>query len=540
MTRRSRPQKWLISGSSIGFMLAFAACASMPPDVQRAEFQEPPSMERTLAQAAGRTAPNEKVSAVMNWPGEQWWKQFGSPDLDQVMEMASRDNPGLKKAYARLNAAAGVAEVQGARLLPWWDANNRFQTLRYAQHGVVAAYNPALAGVTKTADFLNPLSFRYEFDFWGKNRAIFDAALGEAAAEEAEYAHVWLVLTTAIARAYIRGVSLAHQLALAGEMVKLRRELLQVTQTRFATGLDTSDAVKQASIELENANKREAGTRALLVLHQDLLAQLMGEGPDATQNLFNGKKVRIPPKVPLPAHLPIELLAHRPDLAAAMHRAEAAGEEIHVAKAQFLPSVDLEVATAGFEASVFSSKIADLAKYLFRGGALNYVVAPGIHLPIFEGGRLRGQLAVARSSYDEAVELYNETLLHALQEVADSLANWRETGSILDAHGRLLTSAQGEVDLTHVRLNTGLNDRREVLVSENALLDQQYVLDGLIADHLFAMVDLMQALGGGYTSGINASRPHLAPEEALSGLETMTPAWGLDKLAPSLLALFQN
>jgi len=509
----------------------------MPPDVQRAEFQDPPPMERTLSQAGQKV---EAAAAEKPWPNEQWWRQFGSPDLDQLMEIASQDNPGLKKAYARLNAAQGVSQVEGARLLPWWDANNRFQTLRYAEHGVVAAYNPDLAGVTKTADFLNPLVLRYEFDFWGKNRAAFDAALGEAAAEQAEFAHAWLVLTTAIARAYIRGVALAQQVALAHQMVLLRRELLQVAETRFRTGLDTDDVVKQANIDLETANKKEAGTRALLVLHQDLLAQLIGAGPDSTQNLFTGKRVAIPAKISLPPHLPIELLAHRPDLAAAMHRAESAAQEIHVAKAQFLPSVDMEVATAGFEASVFTSKIGDLAKFLFRGGALNYVIAPGIHLPIFEGGRLRGQLAVARSSYDEAVDLYNETLLHALQEVADGLINWKETGSILDSQGRLLTSARDEVNLTSVRLRTGLNDRREILASQNALLDQQYVLDGLAADHLFAMIDLIQALGGGYSNGIDSSRPHLAPEAALSGLETMTPAWGLDSLASPLLGLFQN
>ncbi|MGH6858183.1 MAG: hypothetical protein ACRECP_11260, partial [Methylocella sp.] len=84
------------------------------------------------------------------------------------------------------------------------------------------------------------------------------------------------------------------------------------------------------------------------------------------------------------------------------------------------------------------------------------------------------------------------------------------------------------------------NDRREVLASQNALLDQQYVLMVLEADHLFAMVDLTQALGGGYSSGIEISRPHLAPEEALSGLETKTPAWALDSLASPLLLLFQT
>src|SRR5262249_21270855 len=155
-------------------------------------------------------------------------------------------------------------------------------------------------------------------------------------------------------------------------------------------------------------NQREAGARELLVFQQNLLARLIGDGPDATEDFFSARKAAIPAKAVLPAHLPIELLAHRPDLAAAMHRAEAAAEQIHVAKAQFLPSIDLTAATAGFEASVFTKNISTLSSLLFRGSDLNFLVAPGVHLPIFEGGRLRGQLAETRSRYDEAVELYNE------------------------------------------------------------------------------------------------------------------------------------
>ena len=285
MTRRSQPQKWLIFGSGFGLTLLFAGCASMPSGVERAEFQEPPAMEHTVSQVSQK----EGAVPAKAWPDDQWWRQFGTPDPDRIMEIALRDSPGLKKAYARLGAAGAVAQVQGARLLPWLDSDASFRQSRYAEHGVVASYNPDLAGAVKSAAFINPVSFRYEFDFWGENRAIFDAALGEAAAERAEFADAWLLLSAAIARSYLRGVALAHQLVLAHDMVELWRELLQLAETRFRTGLDTDDAVKQANIELEIANKREAGTRAFLVLHQDMLAQLMGEGPELDAEFIHWK-----------------------------------------------------------------------------------------------------------------------------------------------------------------------------------------------------------------------------------------------------------
>lgn len=535
MMRRSLPQKWLFFAPGAGFVLLLSGCAWMPPGGEHAEFMEPPPMERTLSEASRHGT----ATAVNAWPDDQWWRQFRSADLDRIMDIALRDNPGLKKAYDRLNEAGAVANVEGARLLPWLDADAEGKQTRFAKHGVVAAYNPELGGAERTVASINPLSFRYEFDFWGKNRAALEAALGEAAAAQAEFAEAQLLLTTAIARSYIRGVALEQQLALAQEMVALRRELLRLAETRFRTGLDTDDAAKQAAVVLEAANKRAASTRDILVVQQDLLARLMGEGPDATQNLFGGKTVIIPARIPLPPHLPIELLAHRPDLASAMHRAEAAAERIHMAKAEFLPSVDL-TAVGGLEASVSTKSACTLLGLLFRGGALNYAITPGVHLPLFEGGRLRGQLAATRAEYDEAVELYNETLLDAIRQVADSLTNWKETRTILEAHSRLLNSARGELNLTHVRLRSGLNDRREVLTSRDAVLDQQYALKGLEVDHLFAMVDLTQALGGGYANGVDLPRPQLAPEQSLSGLETLTPAWSLETLPPTLLPPSRN
>jgi NodT family efflux transporter outer membrane factor (OMF) lipoprotein len=535
MIRRSLPQKWLFFAPGAGFVLLLSGCAWMPPGGEHAEFMEPPAMERTLSKASRQGA----ATAVNAWPDDQWWRQFRSADLDRIMDIALRDNPGLKKAYDRLIEAGAVADVEGARLLPWLDADAEGKQTRFAKHGVVAAYNPALGGVEVTVASINPLSFRYEFDFWGKNRAALEAALGEAAAAQAEFAEARLLLTTAIARSYIRGVALAQQLALAQEMVALRHELLRLAETRFRTGLDTDDAAKQAAVELEIANKRAAGTRDFLVVQQDLLARLMGEGPDATQNLFGGKTVIIPARIPLPGHLPIELLAHRPDLASAMHRAEAVAERIHMAKAEFLPSVDL-TAVGGLEAVAHTKNVDTLLGLLFRGSALNYAITPGVNLPLFEGGRLRGQLAATRAEYDEAVELYNETLLDAVRQVADSLDNWKETRTILEAQSRLLNSARGELNLTHVRLRSGLNDRREVLTSRDAVLDQQYALKGLEVDHLFAMVDLTQALGGGYANGVDLPRPQLAPEQSLSGLETLTPAWSLETLAPTLLLPSRN
>jgi NodT family efflux transporter outer membrane factor (OMF) lipoprotein len=529
-------RRFLSSVSCFVLPLLLGGCAFLPEGGDRAEFLDPPPMNSALPNALAQ----QTAAPGTGWPVDKWWEQLKNADLNGIMEVALNENPGLRKAYARLGEASAAAQVEGARLLPWADADNTLRTVRYAKRGVVATYNPLLGGTYHSSDTFNFASFRYEFDFWGKNRAGLDAALGEAAAQEAEFAEARLLLTTAITRAYIRGVLLTQELGLIQETAKVARGLLDVARTRFQTGLGPADAVMQATLDLEIVAKVEANTRQLVAVQQDSLARLMGQGPDATKNLFAGKTVHIPASVELPPHLPIELLAHRPDLAAAMHRAEAAAERIHVAKAQFLPSVDLSAATGGLEAAVLTKDFGHLPSLLFRGSDLNFVVAPGFHLPLFEGGRLRGQLSAMRSQYDEAVELYNDTLLHAVQEVADSLSDWKQTGTALKAQGDLLKASRGEVKLTQERARSGLVDRRETLTVQRGLLDQLVVLKTSEADHLLAAIDVIQALGGGYWNGIGIPRPELAPEASFSGLEALAPAWSLEKLAAPLIPFVQN
>ena len=148
-------------------------------------------------------------------------------------------------------------------------------------HGVVASYNPEQGGLEKTMAFINPLALTWELDFWQKNRALLDAAIGEAAAQAGETRQSRLLLTTGVARAYLRGYALTQQSGLATTLVKMRRELRALAETRYQTGLDTLDGVQIARTNEEVAVRREATVKAAITLQRDALARLMGEGPDA-------------------------------------------------------------------------------------------------------------------------------------------------------------------------------------------------------------------------------------------------------------------
>lgn len=502
--RRITPNRSPLFGFTIGFTLLLSSCAWIPPGDKPAEFMEPPSLERTLSD----TGHGESLAAAGHWPPERWWREFGCPELNGLMDAALKDNIGLKVAAARLRQAQALVRVEGARLLPFLDAAAGLETGRFSENG----FNVALRGEDFVSAFITPLSLRYQFDFWGKNRASVGAALGEAAAEEAERAEVLLQLTAAIARSYIHGLALRQQLDLAQDMAKLRRDLLGMDETRLRLGLYSADPIKQATIELEQLNKREAGLRDQLNIQRNLLARLIGKGPDSTQKLF-ADTVISPDRIRPPAKLPLELLSQRPDLASALHRAEAAAQRVEVAKAGFLPTVDL-TAFVGVNALRLTKGGSTLANLLFSGSSFSYGIAPGLRLPLFEGGRLRGELSAQRAEYDGAVELYNDTLLHAVQEVADSLSRWRETNIILEAQGRLLSAQHENLSLAQVRFRSGLDDRRTMLTRQHAVLDQEYALKNLQSDQLLAMVDLMEALGGGYVNDLQIAQ--LKPEQKQS------------------------
>lgn len=481
-------------------LLLMGGCAWIPSGDPPAEFLEPPEMKETLA---------EVTSRLGHWPEDRWWEQFGSPELNQLEDTALKDNPGLKVASARLREAQSLVRVEGARLLPFLDADASLTYERISQHGVFAALNREVAGARILLGIINPLSFRYEFDFWGKNRAMLEAALGQAAAHEAERADVRLRLTTGIARAYFRGLALRQQLDLVRAMVGIRRDLRQLAETRFRLGLDNDLAVKQAVAELEAANKREAGVRDQFDVQRHLLARLGGKGPDAVKDLLISL-VTIPHQIPVPDHLAIGLLVHRPDLAAALYRAEAAARAVKVAKTQFFPTIDL-TGFVGFNALTLSKGANNLGNLLFSGQSFAYGLAPGLRLPWFEGGRLRGELAAQRAEYDAAVELYNETLLDAMREVADSLSAWQATREMLEAHRRLLASLGDDWRLAKVRLTSGLDDDREPLKHQHPVLEQEYALKALESDQLVAAVDLIEALGGGYHNPDVQNRPAQKP-----------------------------
>jgi len=455
-------------------------CALLPENQIPAKLLEMPSLSESLKSDAQA----EKI--VREWPKVQWWQDFHNAELNRLIETALKDSPSLRAAAARLTQAEAVADYQAADMLPSINAGIEFHQRRFSETDF---YGPN-GGKTFTGAYIDPAVFRYHLDLWGKDKAALESALGKEKAQASELAMARLVLSTAIARSYIRLCSSEEDIELAHSLTEQAEKKMQLAELRWQRGLTSQDLVYVGKQQLEVARQREISMHNQAQLLRNRLAVLVGQGPDWGKTIHVAEN-KVAGHLPQPESIALGLLAHRPDVAAALWRVEASAQLIKVAKANFYPDVNL----VGF-AGLRSLNLKDL--FLSNGASVAYGMGPTITLPIFEGGRLEAELKNQQAAYDAAVESYNETLLLAVQQVADSLAEWRQTLEHDAAQERALEAANAEATLAEKRYQAGLSSRDGIIDAEAALIQQRLTASELRTAHLLAAIGLIEALGGGY------------------------------------------
>jgi NodT family efflux transporter outer membrane factor (OMF) lipoprotein len=298
-----------------------------------------------------------------------------------------------------------------------------------------------------------------------------------------------LLLATAVAASYFDLVTANQKLAIAESIVADSESLLSLHQVRLTTGLVTEAPVLQAKMALHGAQQLLASISAEVDLNKNLLAMLAGQGPDWGRSIEVTNGV-VPKSLALPVDLPLRLLAHRPDVTAARLQAQAAAQEIKVAETAFYPDINL-IAFTGLHS-------VSLTDVLLQGSSLAYAVGPSIEFPIFEGGRLRANLSYQEAAYDAAVERYNASLLHAVQEVADALTRWREIDRRMAAQSQSVADAVEAKGLVVSLNRNGLNDRADLMLADLEAHQQRLRLTTLQGQHFKVAVQVIKALGGGF------------------------------------------
>ncbi|BAL23843.1 efflux transporter outer membrane subunit [Azoarcus sp. KH32C] len=456
------------------------ACASFEGLAPRAAVSD----ANHLAASTSLAGDADKTAA---WPSNNWWSAFGDAQLDRLMDEALATSPSLRIARARLDRANAVAGLADAARVPQITANATSTNQRFSENGQVP---PPLAGSTKTSNRA-ALDFSYELDFWGKNAAAFESAVGNVRAAEAETQQARLLLSSALARSYIQLQREFEQQDIAEALLQQRRQLQDLTDRRVRAGLDTAVEFQQASAAIPATEAELAAIHERMALLRNQIAALLGSGPDRGLAIER-PTVDIAHTLALPSVLPAELIGRRPDVVAQRWRVEAAAKDIDVVKAQFYPNVNL-VAFVGFQ-SIGLGHFLDAGSRIAGAG-------PAISLPIFDGGRLRSQLAARDADYDAAAEQYNATLVDALHDVADQVASWRAIDTQLEQSRAALGRLDEAYRLALLRYREGLSTYLTVLSVEAQVLGQRRQVADLEARRRDTAVGLARALGGGFEPG---------------------------------------
>jgi len=335
---------------------------------------------------------------------------WGDAQLDVLVAQALAGNPSLQQAQARLASAWAFSEAVRASDGPRLDGNLNLNRQLYSAKGM---YPPPVGGSVLNSG-LGRLTGSWELDFFGKNEAALAAAIGAARAAEADAQAAQLLLASSVVRSYFQLARLQAQLAVAERTLAQRQETLQLVRERFAAGLDTRVELRQSEGGVPDARQQIEALREQIALTRNAIGALVSEPKAAL--VLDTPALEAIKAVEIPAQLPAELLGHRPDIAAARWRVEAATRSVDQARSLFYPNVNL----AAF-VGLSSIGLDNFA----QAGSKEWGFGPAISLPIFDSGRLRANLRGKSADLDAAVASYNASLLDAVHDVADQLDSAR-------------------------------------------------------------------------------------------------------------------
>lgn len=457
--------------TAITAALLLAGCASFAGIEPAARPMAPAALGARLEPAA--------------WPAVAWWRSFADPVLDRLIEQALAGNPSLGVAEARLAKARAGAGVAESALGPQLNADVDSSRRRFSEHGEIP---PPFAGSTQNLGHAD-LNGSWELDFFGRNRAALDAALGAARAAEADAQAARLLLASDVARNYYRLAALLEQREVARATLAQRDTILKLVDSRVQAGIDSNVELRQAEGALPEIRRDLEALEEQIGLARHALAALTGQGPEAAAEVAP-TLAAVRPQA-LPATLPADLIGRRADLAAARWRVEAAARDIDAAKAAFYPNINL-VALAGFSSIGLDN--------WFKGGSREWGLGAAVHLPLFDSGRLRANLRGMTADADAAVESYNATLIQAVREVADQITSQQAIERQAKEQQAAQAAAESALDLALQRYRAGIGTYLTVLTAETNVLAQRRTGVDLKARRIDANLQLIRALGGGYAA----------------------------------------
>jgi multidrug efflux system outer membrane protein len=465
----------------IAMTIAFAAYAcSFAPRHVRPDLPTAPIYPESYA---GDTTSGRKPPALA------WHDFFADPRLEALVQRALDNNRDLEIAVAQVDEARARYRIQRADRLPTLGvsaaaARNHAGPQALASNGGVNA--PANTAITYERYSLGASVAAFELDFWGRVRNLSNAARAEYLATAAAARSFRLSLIREVANAYFTSLEARERLQLATATVQSRRDGLRIAKRRLDAGVTSALDYSQAETLLTQAEIELAALQLSLAQSDNLLTSLIGAPIDdlpSAMPLADQAHLET-----LAAGLPSELLTARPDIIAAEERLRAARANIGAARAAFLPSITL-TGTYGYA----SNELDDLVGKDW----LTWSYGPSISLPLFDYGRRRANLDVAKAREIQAVANYERTIQEGFREVSDALAGRKFLAEQVDAQQRATLAQRRLAELARTRYREGVVGYLEVLDAERNLFAAEQALLQVRRAEVSNLVSLYVALGGG-------------------------------------------
>jgi len=422
----------------------------------------------------------EAAAAGGQWPSEDWYRSFGSAELNVFIEQAAGNNLDVRRARAQVQQADARSREAGAAILPSVEAG--------ANGNYLAGHSSA--GSAHETDWAVLLSASYEVDFWGKNRATARAANALAQSSRADRDTVALTALAGVATDYFDILSLRERLNIAVANRDAAQKLLLVIQSRFDAGWSNpielaaqKATLASTALIIPELEQREAQALAALAL-------LLGREPERFVVDGRGLDALLEPRVS--AGLPSELLTRRPDIVSAEANMRAANADLTAARAALFPSLSL-TASGGVQNPALNAAVISLSG---AGPTLNLGAA--LTQPIFDGGRLRAVRAQAQAKEEELVLAYRAAILAALVDVENALSGLRHLDEAREFQQENVAQSERAFSGATLRFKEGSGDYLSVLESQRTLFAARDQYSQYKLARLQALVVLCKALGGGW------------------------------------------
>jgi outer membrane protein, multidrug efflux system len=423
----------------------------------------------------------EGQGAPAVWPETDWWHGFASPQLDQLISDAQKNNDDLAAAMARVREADAQARIAGAPLLPSVDLGATATRERAPVSG---------AGLQISNTFNPALTASYELDFWGKNRALHSSAVAAAQASRFDHQTVALTVVSSVATTYFQALELRDRIRVAEENLASEQKILRGLQLEQSVG--TATGLDVAQQETAVTTLYAAIPPLVQQLRQTVyaLAVLVGRTPGSVD--VDSSTLQSLASPPVTAGIPSGLLARRPDVAEAEQQLIAANADITVARAALFPSITL-TASGGYESSALAHLLSP-ANRVWAGTA-------GLTQPIFHSGALHAGVSYSQARYAELLSDYHKTVLTAFGNTESALVAARQTAEQRQRQEAAVAVARRAYDFAQAQMAAGTVNILTVLNTEIALFSAQDALVQVEYAYLQALVGLYTALGGGWQQG---------------------------------------